>query len=88
MINKGLMSSNTDEWATPIKFYEELNKKYNFTLDTVVFIGISFGLGFGWLWNNPIGLLNMFVGQYLVKFILAALDTPIFYLLTRKRNEE
>ena len=33
MINKGLMSSNTDEWATPIKFYEELNKKYNFTLD-------------------------------------------------------
>lgn len=57
-------------------------------LDTVVFIGISFGLGFGWLWNNPIGLLNMFVGQYLVKFILAALDTPIFYLLTRKRNEE
>ena len=27
MINKGLMSSNTDEWATPIKFYEELNKR-------------------------------------------------------------
>ena len=54
-------------------------------LDTIVFTGISFGLGFGWLWNNPIGLLNMFVGQYLVKFILAALDTPIFYLLTRKR---
>jgi uncharacterized integral membrane protein (TIGR00697 family) len=55
-------------------------------LDTVIFIGISFGLGFGWLWNNPIGLLNMFVGQYLVKFILAALDTPIFYLLTRERK--
>lgn len=54
-------------------------------LDTIIFIGISFGLGFGWLWNNPIGLLNMFVGQYLVKFLLAALDTPIFYLLTRKR---
>lgn len=55
-------------------------------LDTVIFIGISFGLGFGWLWNNPIGLLNMFIGQYLVKFILAALDTPIFYLLTRERK--
>lgn len=54
-------------------------------LDTIVFIGISFGLGFGWIWNNPIGLLNMFVGQYIVKFILAALDTPIFYLLTRKK---
>lgn len=55
-------------------------------LDTVIFIGISFGLGFGWLWNNPIGLLNMFVGQYLVKFLLAALDTPIFYLLTKERK--
>lgn len=54
-------------------------------LDTVIFIGISFGLGFGWIWSNPIGLLNMFIGQYLVKFILAALDTPIFYLLTNKR---
>lgn len=55
-------------------------------IDTVVFIGIAFGLGFGWLWNNPIALLNMFVGQYLIKFLLALLDTPIFYLLTRKRK--
>lgn len=55
-------------------------------IDTVIFIGIAFGLGFGWLWNNPIGLLNMFIGQYLIKFLLALLDTPIFYLLTRKRN--
>lgn len=33
MINKGLMSSNTDEWATPQLFFEELNKEFNFTLD-------------------------------------------------------
>ena len=33
MINKGLMSSNTDEWGTPKLFFEELNKKYHFTLD-------------------------------------------------------
>lgn len=33
MINKGLFSSNSNEWATPIKFYEELNKEFNFTLD-------------------------------------------------------
>ena len=32
MINKGLMSSNTNEWATPKQFYEDLNKKYHFTL--------------------------------------------------------
>ena len=33
MITKGLMSSNTPEWATPQKFYDELNKEFNFTLD-------------------------------------------------------
>lgn len=33
MINKGLFSSNTNEWATPINFFEELNKEFNFTLD-------------------------------------------------------
>lgn len=33
MINKGLFSSNTNEWATPVAFYEELNKEFNFTLD-------------------------------------------------------
>lgn len=27
------MSSNTDEWATPKKFFEELNKEFSFTLD-------------------------------------------------------
>lgn len=27
------MSSNTEEWATPKLFFEELNKEFNFTLD-------------------------------------------------------
>ena len=33
MINKGLMTSNTDEWATPISFYQELDREFHFTLD-------------------------------------------------------
>lgn len=33
MINKGLFSSNTNEWATPQAFFDELNKEFNFTLD-------------------------------------------------------
>ena len=33
MINNGLMSSNTDEWATPQMFFDELNIEFNFTLD-------------------------------------------------------
>ncbi len=54
-------------------------------IDTVVFIGIAFGIGFGWLFDSAmIGQLGaMMVGQYLCKFALAALDTPIFYFLTR-----
>lgn len=33
MINKGLMSSNTDQWATPQSFFDQLNEEFNFTLD-------------------------------------------------------
>ena len=58
-------------------------------LDTFLFISISFGLGFGWFWNNPIGLMNMFIGQYLIKFILDIIDNPFFYLLNKnKENRE
>ena len=54
-------------------------------VDTVVFIGIAFGIGFGWLFDGAmIGQLGaMMVGQYLCKLVLAALDTPVFYFLTR-----
>lgn len=32
-INKGLMSSNTAEWATPQSFFKELDEEFHFTLD-------------------------------------------------------
>ena len=53
-------------------------------IDTVLFVGIAFGIGFGWLFDSEMlpTLGAMMVGQYLIKFILAALDTPFFYLLT------
>lgn len=56
-------------------------------VDTVLFIGISFGVGFGWFFQPEMwpSLAAMMVGQYVLKFILAALDTPIFYFLTRER---
>lgn len=58
--------------------------------DTVLFVGISFGFGFGWLFKEEMrpALGAMMIGQYLLKFALAAIDTPIFYLLTRKRKGE
>ena len=33
MINKGLTSSNSEEWETPQNLFDELNKEFNFTLD-------------------------------------------------------
>lgn len=33
MINSGLMSSKTPEWATPQALFDELDKEFNFTLD-------------------------------------------------------
>lgn len=58
-------------------------------IDTVLFIGISFGLGFGWLFDPNMWspLAAMAVGQYVLKFLLAAADTPFFYLLTRRTGE-
>lgn len=33
MINKGMMSSNTDQWATPQYFFDNLAKEFYFVLD-------------------------------------------------------
>lgn len=58
-------------------------------IDTVVFIFIAFGLGFGWAFDPAMHgqLVAMMVGQYLLKMGLAVLDTPAFYLLTRKPKQ-
>ena len=53
-------------------------------IDTMIFITIAFGLGLGWLFNNIEMLGLMIIGQYLFKAILAILDTPLFYLMTRR----
>lgn len=33
MINKGLFTSSTDEWATPQDFFQTLDEEFHFTLD-------------------------------------------------------
>lgn len=32
-ITRGLMSSNTDMWATPQAFFDKMNKEFHFNLD-------------------------------------------------------
>ncbi len=58
-------------------------------IDTVLFIGISFGLGFGWFFNRAMWptLFAMMAGQYIFKFLLALLDTPFFYIFTHRRKD-
>lgn len=53
-------------------------------IDTVIFIGIGFGIGLGMRGGDLLGLM---IGQYCIKWCLALLDTPIFYLLTRNRDQ-
>ncbi len=71
--------TNKDRWI-----WNNISTMSSQFLDTIIFISVAFGIGFGWFWTPgmlPI-LLTMMVGQYVFKFILSLLDTPIFYLLT------
>ena len=57
-------------------------------LDSVIYVVIAFGFGFGWLFDPSMHsiMFNMIIGQILVKVVIALLDTPIFYLCTRGSN--
>lgn len=57
-------------------------------IDTAIYISIAFGLGLGWFFQDG-GIkltLCMILGQYLLKAGLAVLDTPFFYIFTRKKK--
>ncbi|WP_392404254.1 queuosine precursor transporter [Clostridioides difficile] len=49
-------------------------------IDTAIFITIGF-------WGTVPSILTMIMSQYVVKFCLALLDTPFFYLLTRENKK-
>ena len=50
-------------------------------IDTAIFITIAF-------WGSVPNIITMILSQYLVKLVYALLDTPFFYILTRKRKEK
>ena len=50
-------------------------------IDTIIFIGIGFGIGLHMSGNDLLGLM---IGQYCIKFVIALLDTPFFYLFTHE----
>ena len=78
LVNK--TGSNKHRWL-----YNNISTMTSQVWDTVIFIVIAFGFGL----RLPMpALINMCIGQYVFKFALAALDTPIFYLLTKTRKED
>lgn len=56
--------------------------------DTVIYATISFGIGLGWLFSaeGRMNLIGLMIGQYLIKAVLALIDTPFFYIFTRKKK--
>lgn len=58
-------------------------------IDSIVYVSVAFGFGFGWFFDSSMTgtLLCMIVGQFVIKALLALLDTPLFYILTRKEEE-
>ena len=55
------------------------------TLDSIIYVLIAFGMGFGWLADSSMhgAMINMILGQIIIKVVLAILDTPIFYWCTK-----
>lgn len=83
MINKGLFTSNTDLWATPQDFFDELNKEFCFTLDPCAtkenakckrFFTKEMGIhgGLGQSWDNEIVFVNPPYGREISKWIKKA----------------
>lgn len=70
-------SSNTNEWATPQSFFEELNKEFNFTLDPCAtkenakclkyYIQEQDGLS--QIWDNEIVFCNPPYGREIGKWV-------------------
>jgi hypothetical protein len=60
-------------------------------VDTTLFVGLGFGLlpllGFGGTAQTGVQLLSIIVGQYVVKVIVAVIDTVPFYILSRKARK-
>jgi hypothetical protein len=54
-------------------------------VDAMIYVGVAFGIGCGYRLDV---LGNMVISQIIVKWILAVMDTPLFYLLTKDGGKE
>lgn len=56
--------------------------------DSTIWISIACGLGFNWFFieGGMDLMIGMFVGEYCCKVLIAILDTPVFYLFTKRKS--
>jgi hypothetical protein len=50
-------------------------------IDTVIFVGIAF-------WGVVPNLGEMILAQYVLKLLIALVDTPLFYVFTAERSQD
>ena len=59
-------------------------------IDTFIYTFLAFGIGLRLLWSQGgfVDLIGLLIGQYVLKCLFAALDTPFFYLFTKNSNKQ
>lgn len=79
LLNKGV--SPTYRWL-----WNNISTMTSQLADSTVFVTIVFGIGFGWFGNPEFGVIAVvyqILAQYTFKLLIAVVDTPVFWLLTR-----
>lgn len=58
-------------------------------IDEMIWCVVCYGFGLGYLWSpeGRIMLVGLTIGYYLFKLALALLDTPFFYIYTKKNTK-
>ena len=81
---RGIFTKSNQRWIQ-----KNVSTAISQLVDTTIISIIGYGIGLGWLWqeNSWKLIIGVIIGQYIVKIFLAVLDTPFFYLLTKRKCE-
>ena len=84
-IRDAILTRNSDNWRHRW-IWNNASTVTSQLIDSLIFNGIAFGIGFG-MFSNPAALAAMIIPYYGIKILIAILDTPLFYLLTRNSKQ-
>lgn len=84
MINKGLFTSNTDQWSTPPEFYKQLDDEFHFDFDPCPINPTFDGLSVKWGRRN---FMNPPYGKVISKWVKKASENPLTVCLLPARTD-